>query len=91
MAEHVKIPRLPQLDFGAPGPWWWPFNQPPGAPQAPAPLIRCPEGHRAFLTRHNVAGDGTVSPPIVCPEEACTWHVMGQLVGWDQGERAGKR
>ena len=88
---RVQVPRAEKLDYSRPGPWWWPFNKPKDATEPPAPLIRCPEGHLAFLSGHRIRPDGTVNPSVVCPEEACSWHVWANLEGWDQGWRLGER
>ena len=90
MAHPVLIPKLKRPPQGLyhPGPWWLGFN-PTEENLNPAPMLRCPYGHRAILSRHDIAADGAVKPSIVCPEEACTWHVWGLLEGWNRPARAG--
>lgn len=83
----IAIPENVERDLCRAGPWWWGFNAPAGEPPA-APLLRCPQGHMARLTSHQIAANGAVSPSIVCPEEGCSWHVWGRLEGWAIGPRA---
>lgn len=47
--------------------------------------ISCPEcGNVAWLD-HDIADDGTVTPSLVCPEEACSFHEWVKLEGWSDG------
>lgn len=45
--------------------------------------VFCPNEHRATLTNHRIAPDGSVSPSVVCPFEACGFHEHIQLAEWD--------
>jgi len=59
--------------------WHWPWPFPAGRPTAAMP---CPKCNRAFcLAEHTIAGDGRVSPSVVCPH-GCGYHVMMKLDGW---------
>lgn len=79
--SRVAVPKCAPLDFCRPGPWWSPLSG------ELSPMIKCPNDHKAFLTRHDIAADGSVSPSVVCPDDTCTWHVYVKLTGWDQGHR----
>lgn len=49
-------------------------------------------GRRVFITcgqcgaigqiDHEVDDQGNVNPSLVCPDDACNWHVWGALEGW---------
>lgn len=46
-------------------------------------LVSCPVcGKIASLNDHEIAGDGSVSPSLVCPF-ACDFHEFVQLKDWD--------
>lgn len=72
----VQIPRL--ASRGDPGPGWWPATL-DGERTA---WLKCPGGHAGSLIDHTIAGDGRVTPSVVCSDDACAWHVFVQLVGW---------
>ena len=42
----------------------------------------CSNGHEGSLDDHTIAGDGTVTPSVVCPEKKCGFHDHIQLAGW---------
>lgn len=44
--------------------------------------IECRNGHYGWLSDHEIAVDGTVSPSVVCPDEQCTFHEFIKLTGW---------
>lgn len=62
---------------------WKPFG--PGGV-----LLTCPNGHTCSLSTtkdgHEIAGDGSVSPSVVCPIEGCDFHDHIRLLDWDSGE-----
>jgi hypothetical protein len=44
----------------------------------------CPKCHMVgSLSDHEIAPDGTVTPSVVCPNEACDFHEYIQLEGWE--------
>jgi hypothetical protein len=46
-------------------------------------MIWCPKcGMRSYLD-HEIAGDGTVTPSVVCPWRGCDWHVHVKLDKWE--------
>lgn len=79
--QYIVIPKTFPVDFTEPGPWWSPLKGEMN------PMIKCTQGHTAFLTQHEIQEDGTVDPSIVCPDDGCNWHIWGRLDGWDQGHR----
>lgn len=46
------------------------------------PIVVCENGHWAYLN-HDVDAEGNVNPSLVCAEEWCSFHVWGQLEGWN--------
>lgn len=56
--------------------WWW------GA----LLMFRCPKEHDLHLP-HEIAPDGSASPSLLCPVEACGFHDMVRLEGWNGGQR----
>ena len=44
--------------------------------------MACSHGHVAGLYDHDIAGDGTVTPSIVCPVDGCEFHDFVRLSGW---------
>ena len=48
----------------------------------PTARFTCPSGHSWLLDDHEIAGDGEVSPCVVCPEDDCDFHEFIQLTDW---------
>lgn len=55
------------------------------------PMVCCGNGHLAFVSGHDVDGDGNISPSILCrtPVDGgeCGWHVFARMEGWSGGAR----
>jgi len=65
-------------DSDAAGPWWRYLRTEDGL----SAWMKCPNGHLATLTDHQIDANGTVAPSVVCPED-CSFHEFVRLVGWD--------
>jgi hypothetical protein len=50
----------------------------------PTAMLQCSNGHRALLSTHQIAADGTVTPSAVCPYEGCNFHEWIRLAGWEE-------
>lgn len=78
----VGIPRVSLDDVFEPGGLAW-------APDYPAAIIRCPNGHVTGIgnLRHRIDSGGAVHPSVVCnggtDEEPCDFHEYVRLVGWE--------
>lgn len=44
--------------------------------------LTCPNGHYALLDDHEIAGDGSVTPSVLCPWH-CGFHDTVRLMGWE--------
>lgn len=61
------------------------------APCHPATIRRfkasmtCPNGHGLTLRGHTIAGNGDVSPSVVCPVAGCSFHEFVRLERWSFG------
>ena len=49
-------------------------------------FVTCSNGHIASISGHEIAGDGRVSPSLICPYENCDFHEFVQLDGWEPCE-----
>ncbi len=77
----LSIPRSPvSMRKGSPPGSWWSNSTSDGSLTIVSLL--CPLCQRAFALRHQIAGDGTVSPSVVCPHGVCGWHQFIRLDGW---------
>ena len=63
---------------GEPGSWF-PVRRENGERSA---VLICPKCGRAAGLSHRIAGDGAVSPSVVCPYEPCDFHEFIRLTGW---------
>lgn len=63
---------------------WKPIEEmeSPGLESAPTATFACPKcGVVGTLDEHEIRGDGTVTPSVVCPND-CGFHDMVVLEGW---------
>lgn len=77
---HTLLPRssIPACDDAPRGTWW---------KTGELVSIKCALCGRCATLRssqggHAIAADGTASPSVVCPYDACSWHVFVKLVDW---------
>ncbi len=83
----MNLPRVPNYDDTNRG-VWSPFVYGPERRQGA--VVVCPDcgggmsvgGGNVFGSSHAIAGDGTVTPSVVCPYAGCSWHVFVRLEGW---------
>lgn len=47
--------------------------------------LTCSNGHGVSLRKHSIAGDGRVSPSVVCLAASCSFHDFVRLEGWATG------
>lgn len=45
-------------------------------------MYKCPNGHIASLSNHDILEYGSVVPSVVCPTDDCDFHEFIKLVGW---------
>lgn len=81
MHKYISIPR--DSDGTQPANSWWINRLADGRYQV---ITRCPNGHIGSLDAHRIAGDGTVSPSVVCQHPGCSFHEFIRLDGWEGGE-----
>ena len=77
-------------DLQAPGTWW---IQTWGDGEGKIVSVKCPNGHISTLwsnypdnvpsTHHGISLNGTVTPSVVCPREACGFHKHIVLKDWE--------
>lgn len=70
----------------APGTWWPVFGHPDHDKPVGAGFT-CPLCERqAYIMQpdHSIAGDGTVSPSVVCVHGECSFHDWLKLDGWTE-------
>lgn len=75
----IEVPRAKTNNMDEPGPCWQ-GGQRLGMPRTA--LMKCPQGHIASLSGHEIATDGTVTPSVVCPEPGCGFHDYVKLLIW---------
>ncbi len=44
--------------------------------------VSCANGHWNWLSDHDIARDGTVTPSADCPRDGCDFHDSLKLGGW---------
>lgn len=72
--------RCPDAEFPKPGTW-----RPVKVDGSRSAVIACPNacGFKSALGySHKIASDGTVSPSVICGNEACDFHDWIKLEGW---------
>ena len=62
----------------APGTW----SPIPRTGKARTAFFRCPSCQNIAPLEHEIAADGAVTPPVVCPYEGCEFHEFIRLEGW---------
>lgn len=70
---QVRIPHGEPIDRG---PIWYRWGG--------QLFIRCAKCNTALALNHDVEPSGRVTPSIVCPIEACDWHVWGTLEDYQE-------
>ena len=59
---------------------WWPLRVLEGTSGHKSASFVCPKcGLKAYLTNHDIAEDGTVTPSVLCD---CGFHDNLKLIGW---------